>query len=113
MVKIRFRSNCPACTNETVYYWIHHKCDGDLDMDDNANLICSRCGVSSFIFQWKFDCGNRNNGFHKAGFEYGCKQGFFACLSNLSKIENPPTGFIVKITEILLSRMNELKEAYK
>lgn len=112
MVKVRFQSSCPSCSNMNYYYWIHHNCGGDLYLDNRANLICDLCDREDYIFRWKFDCGNRNNGAHKGGFEYGCLQGFLACLSNLGKLENPPGNFIVEVTAILLAHRNEFRENY-
>ena len=55
MVRVRFQSTCPACRNETYYYWIHHNCGGDLYLDNRAMLICDSCSREDLIFRWKFD----------------------------------------------------------
>lgn len=112
MPQVRFQSSCPACRNSSFYYWVHHKCEGDLYLNNEAYLICNKCLTKDFIFRWKFDCGNRNNGAHKAGFSYGCYQGFLSCLSNLGKLENPPANFITDILGILMAHKNEFNENY-
>jgi hypothetical protein len=112
MVRVRFQSSCPACQNVNFYYWIHSGCGGDLYLDNRAMLICDDCNREDYIFRWKFDCGNRDNGAHKGGFEYGCLQGFLACLSNLGKLQNPPGNFIVEVMSILMQHKNEFTQNY-
>ena len=112
MVKVRFQSSCPACRNPDFYYWVHHRCEGDLYLDNRAMLSCDLDDREDYIFRWKFDCGNRDNGAHSAGFEYGCLQGFLACLSNLGKLENPPSNFIVEVTQVLMAHQNEFRQNY-
>ena len=112
MVRVRFQSTCPACRNETYYYWIHHNCGGDLYLDNRAMLICDSCSREDLIFRWKFDCGNRDDGAHRGGFEYGCLQGFLACLSNLGRLQNPPGNFIIEVTSILMAHQNEFRQNY-
>ena len=112
MVKVRFQSTCPSCLNNNYYYWIHSGCGGDLYLDNNAKLICERCWREDYIFRWKFDCGNRDNGAHRGGFEYGCIQGFLACLSNLGKLQNPPGNFIIEVTKVLMDHQNEFRQNY-
>lgn len=110
MPEVRFQSTCPACKNSNYYYWIHAYCGGDLYLNNQAMLICHYCNRKDLIFRWKFDCGNRDNGAHKGGFEYGCLQGFLACLSNLGKLENPPGNFIVEVTTILMQHQNKFRQ---
>ena len=114
MVKVRFRSTCPSHydNNNETFFWIHHNCGGDLYLNNNAMLICDRCSREDYIFRWKFDCGRRNNGWHKGGFEFGCLQGFLACLSNLSKLPNPPGNFILDVTNVLMAHQKEFREKY-
>ena len=112
MGKVRFQSTCPSCLNNNYYYWIHSGCGGDLYLDNNAKLICERCWREDYIFRWKFDCGNRDNGAHRGGFEYGCLQGFLACLSNLGKLQNPPGNFIIEVTKVLMDHQNEFRQNY-
>lgn len=112
MVRVRFQSTCPACQNFNFYYWIHYNCGGDLYLDNNAMLICNRCEISDYIFRWKFDCGNRDNYAHRGGFEYGCLQGFLACLSNLGKLQNPPGNFIIEVTRVLMDHQNEFRQNF-
>ena len=112
MVRVRFQSTCPACRNPDYFYWIHHNCGGDLYLDNYGKLICDECDAEDFIFRWKFDCGNRNNNAHEGGFEYGCLQGFLACLSNLGKLQNPPGNFIIDVTRVLMEHQNEFSQNY-
>lgn len=112
MVSVRFQSTCPACQNSNYYFWIHHNCGGDLYLDNNAMLICERCQVKDYIFRWKFDCGNRDNGSHRGGFELGCLQGFLACLSNLGKLQNPPGNFIIDVTRVLMEHQDEFRHNF-
>jgi hypothetical protein len=112
MVKVRFQSSCPSCRNPDFYYWIHHNCGGDLYLDNYGKLICNNCFREDFIFRWKFDCGYRKNDAHKGGFEYGCLQGFYMCLSNLGKLQDPPENFILDVTQVLMDHKNEFKEKY-
>ena len=112
MVKVRFQSTCPSCRNPEFYYWIHHNCGGDLYLDNNGKLICNDCYREDFIFRFYFDCGSRNNNAHKGGFEYGCLQGFYMCLSNLGRLQDPPANFILDVTQVLMDHKNEFKEKY-
>ena len=112
MIAVRFQSSCPACPNNQYYYWIHHNCGGDLYLDNHAMLICEDCSFEDYIFRWKFDCGERNNGFHVCGFKYGCLQGFLACLSSLGKLEKPPGNFITQVTKVLMEHQNEFNQSY-
>jgi len=108
---VRFRSSCPVCLNsEKCYYWIHANCGGDLYLNENAILLCDSCDVKNFVFRWKFDCGKY--GTHSGGFKYGCLQGFYACLSNLTKLNNPPCNFIVNVIKVLYEHRNEIKVDY-
>ena len=112
MPQVRFQSECPACPNKTDYYWIHAFCGGDLYLNNEAMLICNSCSRKDLIFRWKFDCGNRNNRAHEGGFEYGCLQGFLACLSNLGKLQNPPGNFIMDVTRVLIEHQSEFSHNY-
>ncbi len=112
MPQVRFQSECPACPNKTDYYWVHAFCGGDLYLNNEAMLICNSCSRKDLIFRWKFDCGNRNNDAHKGGFEYGCYQGFLACLSSLGRLQNPPGNFIIDVTNILMQHQNEFRQKY-
>ena len=58
------------------------------------------------------DCGKRNNGVHKGGFERGCLQGFLACLSNLGKLQDPPGNFIIDVTRVLMEHQHEFSQNY-
>ena len=109
---VRFHSVCPACRSNNYHYWIHHNCEGALYLSNDAKLICADCSEQDFIFRWRFDCGNRNNGFHECGFEYGCLQGFLCCLSCLGRLENPPGNFILEVTGILMQHQNEFRKNY-
>ena len=112
MVRVRLQSSCPSCTNNNFYFWVHSRCGGDLYLDNRAMLICDNCDAEDYIFRWKFDCGNRNNRSHEAGFEFGCLQGFLACLSSLGKLQNPPGNFILEVTQILMQHQNEFRQNY-
>lgn len=114
MVRVRFQSTCPVCSwiNSNFYYWVHHNCGGDLYLDNYGYLICDDGDAEDFVFRWKFDCGKRNNGVHKGGFERGCLQGFLACLSNLGKLQNPPGNFIIDVTRVLMEHQHEFSQNY-
>ena len=117
MPKVRFQSVCPAheCKDNETYTWAHYNCPGgrgELYLDNRAMITCSSCPLEDFVFRCQFDCGKRNGIIHRAGFEYGCFQGFLACLSSLSKLENPPGNFIVEVTGILMDHKNEFRENF-
>lgn len=112
MVRVRFQSSCPSCPNNNFYFWVHNRCGGNLYLDNRAMLICDNCDAEDYIFRWKFDCGNRNNRSHEGGFEFGCLQGFLACLSSLGKLQNPPGNFILEVTQILMQHQNEFRQNY-
>lgn len=112
MVRVRFQSSCPSCQNDGFFYWIHHNCGGNLYLDNNAKLICDSCFRQDYIFRWKFDCGLRYNNAHRGGFEFGCLQGFVACLSNLGKLRNPPANFILDVMSVLMAHQNEFNQNY-
>ena len=112
--KVRFKSTCPAhgCKN-IEYYWAHANCGGALYLDNRAMLTCDRGDAEDYIFNWRFDCGCRNGGSHKAGFEKGCFQGFLSCISSLLKLKNPPLNFIFQVTQILMQHKDEFNESYE
>ena len=114
MSRVRFQSTCPArfCPKNDFYFWAHANCGGALFLNNRGILSCSECDAEDFIFRWKFDCGYRNNRAHEGGFEYGCLQGFLACLSSLGKLQNPPGNFIIEVTQVLMQHQNEFKERY-
>ena len=108
---VRFRSSCPACCNpEECYYWVHSNCGGDLYLNENAILICDSCDTEDYVFRWKFDCGKYR--VHNGGFKYGCLQGFYACLSSLTKLNNPPGNFIMNVMNVLYAHKYEIQENY-
>ena len=111
MPRVRFQTVCPACKNAEVYFWSCN-CGGDLYLDNNAYLMCDKCDAGNFIFRRKFDCGNRKDGAHSGGYEYGCYQGFLACLSSLGKSQNPPAGFITDVIGVLMQHKDEFNENY-
>ena len=111
MPEVRFRSSCPFCLkNDKCYYWIHANCGGDLYLNERAMLICDYCNRQDFVFRWKFDCGNYNT--HSCGFSYGCLQGFYACLSNLTKLEGAPGNFILDVVNVLYQHRYEITGGY-
>ena len=110
MAEVRFRSTCPVCKNpDYYYYWIHADCGGDLYLNSDAELTCDECYDSDYVFRWKFDCG-RHYDEHEGGFQYGSLQGFYACLYNLSKIQNPPHNFIIDVINALYKHRDEIEE---
>ena len=112
MFRVRFQSSCPTCGSLGPFLWTHHNCGGNLYLDNNAMLICDSCPAEDYIFRWKFDCKERVNYVHKGGFEFGCLQGFLACLSNLGKLQNPPANFILDVTSVLMAHQNEFRQNY-
>ena len=108
--KVRFKSTCPFshCRNPNIYYWTHSNCGGDLYLDNRAMLTCDRGDAEDYIFNWRFDIGFR--GESEAGFEKGCYPDFFACLSSLATLNNPPVNFIAEVTKILLQHKDEFNE---
>ena len=111
MNRVRFQSTCPACRNNEFYFWSCN-CGGDLYLDNKAYLICDKCDSRNFIFRKKFDCGNRDDGAHSGGHEYGSYQGFLACLSSLGKLQNPPARFIPDVIDVLIQHQNEFRQTY-
>ena len=114
MSRVRFQSTCPArkCPKNDFYFWAHANCGGALFLNNRGILSCNACPQEDFIFRWKFDCGYRNNRALEGGFEFGCLQGFLACLSSLGKLQNPPGNFIIEVTQVLMQHQNEFKERY-
>jgi hypothetical protein len=45
-------------------------------------------------------------------FRHGCLQGFYACLSNLTKLNNPPGNFILDVINVLYEHKYEIPETY-
>ena len=114
--KVRLKSICPTYDykfKNIEYYWTHANCGGALYLDNRAMLTCDRGDAEDYIFNWKFDCGYRNGGSRKAGFEKGCFQGFLSCLSSLSNLRNPPLNFIFQVTQILMQHKDEFNESYE
>ena len=112
MTAVRFQSTCPACPNKQYYYWVHHNCGGDLYLDNNAMLFCEDCLKEDYVFRWRFDCGERNNGCHTCGFQNGCLQGFLCALSFIGKLQNPPGNFILDVSKVLMAHQDEFRTNY-
>lgn len=111
MPTVLFRSSCSACLNpQECYYWVHSNCGGYLYLNEKAILICDYCYQKDFVFRWKFDCGKYST--HSGGFRYGCLQGFYACLSNLTKLNNPPKNFILNVINVLYQHQHEIRQTY-
>ena len=59
---------CPGCLDEygqaAKEYWRHddEDCQGVLQLDEYANVICSRCGLHAHITEMQLYC---NSGRHK------------------------------------------------
>ena len=111
MSRVRFLSSCPACRNSNTYNWQHYGCGGHFFLTNQARLICENGDADDFIFRMKFDC--RINGRHELGYEFGCPQGFLACLSNLGKLQNPPRNFVIEVTQVLMQHQNEFSNGYR
>ena len=53
---------CPVClergTNTPRSYWTHGdaNCNGDIYVGDNAYYKCSKCGRSSHVKNWGYNC---------------------------------------------------------
>lgn len=103
---VRFKSSCPVCGNPKLIFWTHYNCGGDLYLNEKAILFCNRCPQRDFMFRWKFDCES-----HSGGFRNGNTQGFYACLSNLYKINAPPQ-FILDVVNILYQHQYEMSQNY-
>ena len=110
MLRVKFQSTCPDCSNTTYYNWIHHNCGGDLFLDNNAKLICESCSREDYIYRWKFNHGNRDNEYHRAGFEYGKHLGFLTCLSILGRLPNAPENFILEVIKVLMEHQNNFSQ---
>ena len=66
--------------------------------------------IKDYVFRWKFDCGKLE--VHSGGFRYGSLQGFYACLLNLTKLNNPPANFILNVINVLYKHRYEIQETY-
>ena len=107
--KVPLRCTCPSssCHYPNNILWSHQNCGGKLYLDNRAIVTCVNGDLEDYIFRLKFDCGYRLNGSHKAGYEYGSLQGFFACLSSLQRTQNPPKNFIYEVTQVLMKHQHE------
>ena len=64
-----FSSPCPIA--ECLYKsrgeppminWVHTNCPNhQLNIDKDGNLICTKCGKTAFILDWRFKCGNEHH----------------------------------------------------
>ena len=113
MSRVRFLSSCPAEGGGNIYNWQHYGCGGHFFLTNQARLICENGDADDFIFRMKFDCGERNGRAHELGYEFGCLQGYLACLSHLGKLYNPPGNFIIEVTQVLMQHQNEFSNGYR
>ena len=59
MSKYRFRSKCPACTNNDMITWHHVGCpDTYKEYIDQTGYVDCDCGRGSNIIFRKFNCGS-------------------------------------------------------
>ena len=66
MEPIIFRCMCPVlnCPNENIIYWEHSSCpNSEETLDQNGDVKCEECGTKDFILNWKFSCGEHQNGY--------------------------------------------------
>ena len=65
--KYDFKSPCPAinCENKKPIYWVHHNCGGNEKMNDWGYIRCNRCYTRGLICEWKFDCGEHDDGYRQ------------------------------------------------
>ena len=105
--------SCSKVSKKRFFFgFMHANCEGVLFLNNRDILSCNACDAEDFIFRWKFDFGYRNNRSLEGGFEFGCLQGFLACLSSLGKLQNPPGNFIVEVTQVLMQHQYKFKERY-
>ena len=62
MSRYRFKSKCPACTNNDVITWHHVGCPYSYEeyLDQYGYVECD-CGKGSNIIFRKFNCGKHHN----------------------------------------------------
>lgn len=65
---------CPVCNQEgrntERAFWKHYNCEGDIYVGDNAFYKCKKCGRSSHVREWGYNCPQHSNSpeeFVKAG----------------------------------------------
>lgn len=59
---------CPVCLmegyNTERVYWRHNwPCEGQLTLDENANVQCRKCRKSEHLTKMKLKCGNERHNF--------------------------------------------------
>ena len=102
MTSVDFKCKCPCVKckgNGPVIQWVCPDCKCKKLFDDTAKIICSGCGnlfpeKSHYIWKARFKCYNGDELYHEISY-----QGMLATLSAMGSINNPPTGFIKKITK--------------
>ena len=69
----RFRVNifmrCPACLHEfggaEQEYWLHgDRCQGVLQLDEYANVICGKCGSYAHLTKMRLSCNSGRHEFY-------------------------------------------------
>ena len=64
--RISIYMQCPGCLGDNGYaeqeYWRHGgKCQGILQLDEYANVICSQCGQNAHLAQMKLTCNSERH----------------------------------------------------
>lgn len=64
LYKYKFECPCPAerCKEKNEIYWVHVGCGGHEKMNDWGYIKCDACSTKGLICEWKFNCGEHNDG---------------------------------------------------
>ena len=66
-----FVSGCPVedcCNEERNVHWKHPNCDGSVEINEEVQVRCKRCGITYGILSFPFACG-KHAGACKAEFD--------------------------------------------
>lgn len=61
--RVNIYMQCPGCLSDNGYaeqeYWLHGRgCNGVLQLDEYANVICSKCGKNAPLTKMRLSCSS-------------------------------------------------------
>ena len=91
--EIKFISTCPVKTcidNDQLNFWYHPdpSCQGELTLDIEGYIHCSKCGIIISFIEWPFQCDNHQ------GYDYASPEGILNAVESLKEIYGNDKGML-------------------
>ena len=110
---IQFISTCPVKTcinNDQLNFWYHPdpSCKGELTLDIEGDIHCSKCGLIISFIDFPFQCDNH------VGYDYATPEGILNAMESLKEIYSQDTNkselFFETLTVNLITKYMQLSD---